>query len=158
MTPTLEDLKREAKELDLPHFDYAIAWELGLRLRERAAEQALPVGIEVFHGTAPVFLSLLPGSSPDNVEWLRRKRAVALRFHQSSLAMRRLCEAKGVEFAARYHLPSSEFVASGGAVPIVMRGTGVVGVATVSGLPDTEDHALVVSALRELRRAQGIGD
>lgn len=158
LKPSLEELRREADQLDLARFDYAVAWDLGLRLRDRAVEQALPVGIEVFHGTAPVFLSLLPGSSPDNVDWLRRKRAVALRFHQSSLAMRRLCEEKGVEFAARYHLPSSEFVASGGAVPITVRGSGVVGVATVSGLPDTEDHALVVSALRELRRAQGVGD
>ncbi|ALN71254.1 heme-degrading domain-containing protein [Aureimonas sp. AU20] len=150
MTPTLDELRQEEDSLHLSHFDYATAWELGSSLRAKAVEAGLPVGIEVFHGSAPVFLSLLPGSTPDNVDWLRRKRAVALRFHHSSLYMRRLCEAKGVEFAMRYHLPASDFVASGGAVPITVRGSGVVGVVTVSGLPDTEDHAMVVAALRAL--------
>ena len=38
----------------------------------------------------------------------------------------------------------------GGAVPIRVQGAGVVAVATVSGLPSREDHALVVQALRLL--------
>lgn len=48
-------------------------------------------------------------------------------------------------------LPETEFVASGGAVPIFVRHVGLVGVATVSGLPDTEDHQLVVTAIQDLR-------
>jgi uncharacterized protein (UPF0303 family) len=94
---------------------------------------------------------VLPGATPDNIEWIRRKRAVVLRFHHSSLYMRLLCEGKGVTLSARYSLPEAEFVATGGAVPILVRNVGLVGVATVSGLPDVEDHQLVVSALRDTR-------
>jgi uncharacterized protein (UPF0303 family) len=39
-------------------------------------------------------------------------------------------------------------------VPVRVAGAGVVAAATVSGLPSSEDHALVVLALRALRSAQ----
>lgn len=131
----------------LDAFDYAVAGRLGLVLCGLARERALPVGIEVCHGGAQVFLSLQPGAKPDNLEWLRRKRNLVLRFHQSSLSMRLDCETRGVAFHARYGLPAADFVASGGSVPIGVPGVGVVGCCTVSGLPDTEDDALVREAL-----------
>ena len=148
-SPTTEDLLAEEKDLILDRFDYASAWSLGARIRDAAAQRHLPIAIEVFHGTAPVFFALLPGATPDNSQWIRRKRAVALRFHHSSLYMRLVCESKGVRLSERYGLPETEFVASGGAVPIFVRGVGLIGVATVSGLPDVEDHQLVVSAIHE---------
>ncbi len=151
--PTIEDLLAEEGELVLERFDYALAWELGADLRQRGAQRRLPIAIEIVHGAAPVFLALLPGATPDNIDWLRRKRSVAQRFHHSSLHMRLLCEGKGASLNARYALPEAEFVASGGAVPIRVRDVGIVGVATVSGLPDVEDHQLVVEALRSLRAA-----
>jgi uncharacterized protein (UPF0303 family) len=42
----------------------------------------------------------------------------------------------------------SRFAAHGGAAPIRVAGAGVVGVVTVSGLVQADDHALVVEALR----------
>ena len=149
-SPTMEDILAEEAGLVLNRFDYASAWDLGARIREVAAERHLPIGIEVFHGTAPVFFALLPGATPNNSEWIRRKRAVVLRFHHSSLYMRLLCESRGVKLSERYGLPGTEFVASGGAVPIFVRDVGLVGVATVSGLPDVEDHQLVVTTIQDL--------
>ncbi|BDA84423.1 hypothetical protein Sa4125_19650 [Aureimonas sp. SA4125] len=90
----------------------------------------------------------LPGATPDNAEWIRRKRNTVMRFRRSSLAMRLLCEAKGQSLGERYGLADRDYVASGGGVPILLTGTGCIGAVVVSGLPDVEDHALVVSALR----------
>lgn len=98
----MEDLLAEEADLVLERFDYASAWDLGARIRAMGAERRLPIAVEVFHGTAPVFFALLPGATPDNSEWIRRKRAVALRFHHSSLYMRLLCESKGVRLSERY--------------------------------------------------------
>ncbi|WP_328766123.1 heme-degrading domain-containing protein [Devosia aurantiaca] len=149
-TPTLEELLAQEATIALKSFDYATAWQIGAAIQKRAAEEKLPIGIEVTHGATPVFLALMPGSTPDNLDWVRRKREVALRFHHSSLYMRLLCETQGVDFHARYRLPHEDFAASGGGVPIFIENVGVVGAASVSGLPNVEDHRLVIEALKPL--------
>ena len=42
------------------------------------------------------------------------------------------------------------FAAHGGAFPILVRGTGCIGTVAVSGLPQLEDHRLVVETLEQL--------
>ena len=150
MTPSLADLEREQERLQLTGFDYATAWALGLRMQLEASARSLPVAIEVSHVNTVVFFALLPGATPDNPDWTRRKRAVALRYHKSSLYMRLLCEQHGWNFHDRFRLPEADFAASGGGLPIMVRSVGVVGAAAVSGLPDVEDHDLVVSAIESL--------
>lgn len=140
--------------LQLSGFDYATAWALGAWMQAEAAARNLQIAIEVSHGKTVVFFALMPGATPDNPDWTRRKRAVALRFHRSSLHMRLLCEQHGWNFADRFRLSDADYAASGGGVPIAVRGVGVVGAAAVSGLPDMEDHALVVTALQHIQRGE----
>jgi uncharacterized protein (UPF0303 family) len=46
-------------------------------------------------------------------------------------------------------LPPGRFAAHGGAFPLLVRGVGPVGTVVVSGLPQVDDHRMVVAALRE---------
>jgi uncharacterized protein (UPF0303 family) len=95
----------------------------------------------------------MPGATPDNLDWAARKRAVAVRFHRSSLAMRLEAEQRQIDFNRRYRLPEADFAASGGGVPLMLRNGTLIGAAGVSGLPDVEDHRLIVEALRSLAKA-----
>ena len=56
--------------------------------------------------------------------------------------------AKGTTFTDQHQLPLQEFAAHGGAFPVRVEGVGIVGVVTVSGLAQGDDHALVTEALR----------
>jgi uncharacterized protein (UPF0303 family) len=47
----------------------------------------------------------------------------------------------------RYGLPVAEYAAAGGSFPLHVEGAGIVGAVTVSGLPQRDDHELVVEAL-----------
>ena len=94
----------------------------------------------------------LPGSTADNDGWLRRKGRVVTRFEHSSLYMARLCQDKQTTLTEKFGLPASRYAAAGGAVPLRVRGTGVVGWMGVSGLPQLEDHRFVVDILRGVAR------
>jgi uncharacterized protein (UPF0303 family) len=74
---------------------------------------------------------------------------VVNRFGHSSFYMGISLKSKGQTIEEKYLIPSSEFAAHGGAFPLIIRGVGVVGTITVSGLPQEEDHELVVTTLRK---------
>lgn len=44
-------------------------------------------------------------------------------------------------------LDISDYVLAGGGFPVTVKGAGVIGVIAVSGLPEREDHGVVVDAL-----------
>jgi uncharacterized protein (UPF0303 family) len=145
-----EDLERVAlqeRELQLPRLDAQIAWELGVRLRTMAVERGLAVVIDVRRFGQPLFYTALEGTTPDNAEWVRRKSNVVARFHRSSYAVGLKLEAKNDTLTAQQGLPLADYATHGGSFPLTVAGAGVVGSVTVSGLPQRDDHELVVEAL-----------
>ena len=56
-------------------------------------------------------------------------------------------EQSGLSFSARYNLPEEDYAAHGGCFPLIVENAGIVGAVTVSGLPQRDDHNLVVEAL-----------
>ncbi|SFU17069.1 heme-degrading domain-containing protein [Mesorhizobium sp. YR577] len=152
MTETALDLAgllEEQKTLELSSFDYDLAWELGSRIRQRAQSEGLPVAIEIRHGNDIVFATLARGATIDNFDWVRRKCAVVHRFHRSSLAVRVEAEHQGYDFNARFRLPVGDYAASGGGVPLILKGA-FVGSVGVSGLPHLDDHKLAVDCIKEM--------
>ncbi len=144
-----EDLDRVAlqeSELQLPRMDEQLAWELGLRLRTMAEERGLSIVIDVRRFGQPLFYSALNGTTPDNVEWVRRKSSVVARFHRSSYGVGLLMLKKNDSLEAR-GLPIGDYASHGGSFPLAVSGAGIVGSVTVSGLPQRADHELVVEVL-----------
>lgn len=137
----------QEQELQLPRFDAQIAWQLGVRLRELATERGLAVVIDVRRFGQPLFYCALPGTTPDNAEWVRRKSNVVARFHRSSYAIGLELQIKKSNLTEKYALPAADYASHGGSFPIAVAGAGVIGSATVSGLPQRADHELVVEGL-----------
>ena len=50
-------------------------------------------------------------------------------------------------------IDSADYVLAGGGFPVTVKGAGVIGVIAVSGLPEREDHGVVVDALCDASRA-----
>ena len=145
-----EDLERIAwqeRELRLPRLDARLAWELGVQLRTMALERGLAVVIEVRRFGQPLFYAALEGTTPDNVEWVRRKSNVVAHFHRSSYAVGLKLKAKNESLADQQGLPLGDYATHGGSFPLAVEGAGTVGSVTVSGLPQRADHELVVEAL-----------
>lgn len=143
-------LQKQEATLLLNEFTPDTAWLIGTTLREMALERKTPLVMDVRRFGSPhqqLFYCALSGTTPDNQRWVARKINVVARFHKSSYHVGRLLEQTGLTFGARYNLPEEDYVAHGGCFPLNVTNAGIVGCVTVSGLPQREDHNLVVEAL-----------
>ena len=150
----LQQLAAEQDRLSFARFDFADAWAIGSDLVASARQQRLAITIDITVSGQQLFHAALPGTSPDNDRWVARKNRVVGRFFRSSYYIAKLLEAKGKSIEEVYGLPSADYAASGGALPIVLHGCGVIGTITVSGLPHQDDHRMVAEAIvRHLERS-----
>lgn len=143
-------LEAEHARLILPRFDEATALHLGRILTDLAT--GLPVVINIRNAHRTFFHAALPGSVGNNDNWARRKSNTALMMDKASMLVgMKIAERK--RSLAMEGLGEADYSDSGGAVPIRVVGTGMVAVATVSGLPQLEDHQLVVKGIEALMAA-----
>ncbi|CUR55799.1 conserved hypothetical protein [metagenome] len=153
----LDELIEQEQRLVFESFDEEDAWRLGVALREAALARDLPVAISVRRNGQRLFHAALPGASADNDGWLERKCAVVDRYGQSSLQVGERFRVGGGAFDTDSRLDPQHYAAHGGAFPILVRDTGCIGTVAVSGLPQLEDHRLVVGVLEALLAADADG-
>jgi uncharacterized protein (UPF0303 family) len=144
----LAELAAEEEELQFSTFTNDDAWALGSALVATARGADLPVAVDITRNRHRLFHAALPGATPDNDSWIERKTRVVDRFGHSSLYVREASLAKGTTFEVQFGLDPDRYAALGGAFPVLVRSVGPVGVVVVSGLPQVEDHRLVVAAIR----------
>lgn len=145
---TIAEVEAHEHELLFSRFDNDDAWRLGCLLVHLAQERGLPVTVDIRRGPQQLFHAAMPGTTPDNDSWIQRKVRVVERFGASSYLVGLRARAKGTTFAAQHELPLQRYAAHGGCFPVRVRDVGAVGTVTVSGLPQADDHALVVEGLR----------
>jgi uncharacterized protein (UPF0303 family) len=138
----------QEERLVFERFDEEAALALGLDIRQRVAAQGRAVVIEVRTWERRLFWLAMAGTTADNEDWVRRKVNAVRRFGKSSF---RLGLEKGGKLLPPEAGPEAvaECVLAGGGFPLKLRGLGCVGAVTVSGLPQRDDHAVVVAALAE---------
>lgn len=147
MTDLIAHLEEQEQRLVLDRFDNTDALRLGAHLVDLATSRNLPVTIDIRRGTQQLYHAALPGSTPDNDHWIQRKIRVVERYGASSYLVGRRLAAQGQELDTAMGVDPRDYAAHGGAFPIRIHHVGIVGVVTVSGLPQADDHALVVEAL-----------
>jgi uncharacterized protein (UPF0303 family) len=147
-SPSLAELAAEEEDLRFDGFTNDDAWDLGSALVAVARRDGAPVAVDVSRHGHQLFHASLPGTSPDNDSWIQRKTRVVHRFGHSSLFVRQASIERGTTFEAEFGLDPALYAAHGGAFPVVIRSVGPVGAVVVSGLPQLEDHRMVVAAIR----------
>ena len=144
----LKELGQQEEEIQFGSFSNDTALAVGMALVQAAKNAGKSVTIDITRGGQQLFHFAMAGTSIDNGEWVRRKNNVVNRFGHSSYYVGITLKNLGQTMEEKYLLPSSDYAAHGGAFPLIITGVGVVGTITVSGLPQQEDHELVVSTLR----------
>ncbi|WP_061288635.1 heme-degrading domain-containing protein [Azotobacter vinelandii] len=143
----LERIALQEARLQFRSFDAHSAWVLGSRLRALAEQRNLAITIEIQVNGNPLFLSAMPGTAPNNLDWARRKKNVVTLMRRSSYAVGLQLQKDGTSLTEQAGLELRDYAAHGGCFPILLRGTGCIGTVAVSGLPQRDDHELIVEAL-----------
>lgn len=147
---SLSDLLLQESELQFELFNNQTAWQLGCKLKKIAEDKNAFVAIEVYAFNQTLFSYAMSGTVLDNQHWIKRKRQTVLRFDHSSYYIGQYNKAKNRVFEQQLHINADDYCAHGGAFPIRIKKCGLVGVVTVSGLPQEEDHQMVIDALTDL--------
>jgi uncharacterized protein (UPF0303 family) len=143
----INQIEDQERRLTFARFDHDDAWALGCLLVNLATGRDLPIAVDIRRGTQQLFHAALPGSTADNDAWIERKVRVVQRYGASSYLVGRRLAAKGQELDAGMGVNPADYAAHGGAFPVRVPNVGIIGVVTVSGLPQADDHALVVEAI-----------
>jgi uncharacterized protein (UPF0303 family) len=97
----------------------------------------------------------LDGATPDNGHWIRAKQRTAARYDVPSLLVGLRGRLGGGRIEDQGWYDESTYAAHGGCFPVYVTGVGAVATVAVSGLPQMQDHNLVVEALREILASMG---
>ncbi len=128
------------------------AWRLGSLLREAALERGAGLAIEVRLGGTTVFFSSMAGATPANADWARRKRNTVELQARSSYGIGLALDVQGRTLQDTMGLPLRDYASHGGSFPLRSSSGLLWGVVTVSGLPQRDDHELVVAILAQWLR------
>ena len=143
-----KELMKQEEDFSFSSFTNNDAIALGQEMLKIATSQKAPVIVQVRIGQQIIFHTALAGTTTENDWWINRKARVVEKFNHSSIYVR-------VSFEEHSGLDNELYAAHGGGFPIIVTGQGVVGVALVSGLPQVEDHKMIIQGLTNFKQAKG---
>ncbi|NIF22208.1 heme-degrading domain-containing protein [Candidatus Pantoea multigeneris] len=150
--PSAEQIIQQEREARLPRFDFSLAWTIGQAIQQQANAKKYPVAVEVYAFGQTVFLSALPGSAPENIFWLTRKRNTVLFTGHASMYVGLVNEQNGKRMEQQNWMDPAQYTDHGGSFPLINQDGVVFGAVSVSGLPSEDDHALALWGIQQLQQ------
>jgi uncharacterized protein (UPF0303 family) len=146
----LRILDQQEQQLRFRHFNADTAWQLGCLVRTSLLNWGASATVEIEIAGQVLFSCVTPGGTPVQADWIRRKRNTVRRFSRSSYAVGRMLEREHDTLESRHGLSHTDYAAHGGGFPILVENTGCIGSIAISGLPQRDDHNLLVEAIAKL--------
>lgn len=143
----MKALEMQEEILQFTHFTNEDGWELGSLLVREAKKLGVSVAIQIRRNNGmEIFTSAMSGVTPYNMQRLIRKHNTVKMMEKSSLYMYLLL-GETEDGIKNLHLPEDEYGFYGGAFPIRIEETGVIGSIAVSGLGHAADHDFIIKAI-----------
>lgn len=149
LSSDLSILEEQERLLQFAAFGADDAWRVGELLRGKLLAREAGGSVEIEVAGHLLFACATAGATPGQANWIRRKRNTVHHFARCTYAVGRRLERDGGSLMERHGLSEADYVSHGGGFPIVLRGTGMIGTVIFSGLPQRDDHNLMIEALAE---------
>ena len=144
----LAKLLHQEELLVFPKFTEDDALAIGQIIHDRAVKENWSVVIDIRHGDDIWFMHQMPGRDQTNFDWTRRKRNLVHKTHNCSYAGN-LRAVLGLVDPQAEGWDEANFAPAGGCFPVRVKGQGLVGTVTVSGIPQRDDHRLASESIAE---------
>ncbi len=144
----LEQILRQETELQFNSFTNQDAYDLGRLLIDMAQSERLSVTADITRNGQQLFHCALEGTSADNDRWIKGKTKLVNLTGRSSYYHEITLKAEQKTIEEALHLSAGEYMPYGGSFPVCVKGAGIIGTISVSGLSSEKDHELVVRALK----------
>ncbi len=141
-------IQADEQELIFDRFTSEDALAIGHKLIDRAKAENQRIAIHITLNRRVLFHFAFDGTSPNNDHWIMGKENVVYHFFMSSMRMELMMQNRGTSIPQLYGHSTEQYKAAGGSFPLSVKGAGIVGTITVSGMASTEDHTYVVDAIR----------
>lgn len=144
----VDAIRAQERGLVFDAFDESVAFAIGSAVRQRALAEQLSLVVDVRLWDRPLFYCAMPGTTPDNPEWVRRKINTVRRVQKSSYRVVMEQAAGVLVFPPHRALDPADYAIAGGCFPIRVRSvSGPIGAVTISGLHERDDHMVAVGAI-----------
>lgn len=151
-TDNIEALMESIKAQETMHafdkIDEDLAFQMGIYVIRRARELGKPVATRVTLNRRTLFAYSMAGTKPESDNWIRRKENLSYATNASSYYWECWCELGEHPFEWR-GMSYADYAPAGGCFPLCVKGVGMVGTLTISGMASHEDHALAFETVEK---------
>ena len=140
-------IKSQEDALVFSSFSEEDALAIGLAIADKITSMNGSALIDIRLWDRQLFAYSMPGANADNADWVRRKINVVRRYQMSSYRMGLELALTGRALDASRGVDPLDYAPHGGCFPIRLKGGPIAGCITVSGLPQRDDHRVVVEAI-----------
>ena len=144
----LRILEQQEEDLVFDSFDRKDALKIGTMLTEKCFDYRFPLTVRIFIGEIIVYQFAMKGHEENRFGWTLRKYQLLKETGHSS--MHGKVRAELMDELKDLKAQPEIYGFGCGAFPIRVKGEGIIGAVTVSGLPDPDDHVLVVHAIEQM--------
>ncbi len=141
--------EQQEERLRFEAFDNNTAWTIGSLIVEKAMKEGMVIATSIRIAGFEVFKFGLVGSNAEHDYWMTKKVNTVNQLKISSFHAAAILEEQQKTMEEYYGFDPEKYVCCGGGFPILLKNGELVGTIAVSGLPDNEDHQLMVDVLTD---------
>ena len=149
----MDSIQAQETAYEFERIDEELALQMGLYVIRRAREMGKPVAIRITLNRRTLFAFSMARTKPESDNWIRRKENITYATNGSSYYWECWCE-QGVHPLEWRGMSYEDYAPAGGCFPLRIKGAGMVGTLTISGMASHEDHALAFETVEKAVRGE----
>lgn len=149
----MNSVQTQETAYEFERIDEELALQMGLYVIRRARKMGKPVATRITLNRRTLFAFSMAGTKPESDNWIRRKENITYATNGSSYYWECWCE-QGVHPLEWRGMSYEDYAPAGGCFPLRIKGAGMVGTLTISGMASHEDHALAFETVEKAVRGE----